>query len=210
MGKPTTNTDLADLLGQATETASSPGAADFAPIEVQPAAPTPDDVPTAEFGPEPDPVGEPETFEEEPVKVVNPEDARKSARRIINFIDNLQKPFLTSVYKKTVLFEGDYEKVQQFHEEKAKRGTYSFQDAITEDNDFYDVSKRFEEYMDLVKAAPFTEDEKDSLTGPLAEVLEKHSQFQLSPEMALLLAVAMVMLPRVAPLIPQFRKGFNV
>lgn len=200
--------DLSDLLGQATEEMNIPPATDFEPVVI--AAPTAEAAPD-DFTDEPEPeFFATEEVTDEPAPAPTPADAKKSARRLIDFVDNLQKPLLVNAYKSTVLLDGDYEKVQEYHKQREARGKFSFQEAITEDDAFYDVSKRFEEYMELVKAAPFTDDEKDSLSGPLAEVLEKHTAFQLTPEVALLLAVAMVMLPRVAPLIPMFKKGFTL
>ncbi|GAA4353052.1 hypothetical protein GCM10023185_13290 [Hymenobacter saemangeumensis] len=204
--------DLADVLAQGTEAVNTGTASDFAP-DVQPtpeASSSPDD-----FGPEPEEVDAQEVFtagddDETETAAPTPEDALKSARRIISFVDNLQKPFLVSAYKRSVLWPGDEEKLTEFNRQRAARGKYSLQDAITEDSDFYQVSKRAEEFFALCEAAPFTDDEKDSLAGPLSEVLEKYTSLQLTPEMALLAAVAMVMLPRVAPLIPAFRKGFTL
>lgn len=199
--------DLLEVLGQATEAVNNDNPTDFTPIET--AAPAADY--SEDFGhdaTQPDP----EATEDEPTAapLPTPEDARKSARRWIEFVDNIQKPALIASYRQTVLRPGDEARMDAFEQERAARGRYSIEDAVTDDKDFYHVLARAKEFTELCDRAPFTDDEKESLTGPLAEVLEKHSQLQLSPEMALLLAVAMVMLPRVAPLIPQFRKGFNL
>jgi hypothetical protein len=198
--------NLAEILGQATEAVGSNNATDFAPVEAPAAEPTPDysadftdDVPEAEV-----------VDDEEPVRVHSAADLKKSARRWIDFVDNLQKPLLVASYRKTILHPGDEERMDAHEQQRAQRGRFSIEDAVTEDSTFYHVLTRAREFTDLCDKAAFTEDEKESLTGPLAEVLERHSRLQLSPEMALLLAVAMVMLPRVAPLIPQFRKGFNL
>jgi hypothetical protein len=196
---------LLDVLGQATEAVNTGNATDFSPIETPPAEPAPDY--SEDFGE----AAEAEIVDEqEPVRVHSPADTKKAARRWIDFIDNLQKPVLVASYRRTVLHEGDTERMTAYEQQRAARGRYSIEDAVTEDGDFYHVLTRAREFAELCDKAAFTDDEKDSLTGPLAEVLERHSKLQLSPEMALLLAVAMVMLPRVAPLIPQFRKGFNL
>lgn len=196
---------LSDVLGQATEAVNTGNATDFAPIEAPAVEPAPDYSADFDDAPEAESVDE-----QEPVNVHSPADIKKAARRWIDFADNLQKPFLVASYRRTVLREGDTERMTAYEQQRAARGRYSIEDAITEDSDFYHVLTRAREYAELCDAAAFTEEEKESLTGPLAEVLERHSRLQLSPEMALLLAVAMVMLPRVAPLIPQFRKGFNL
>ena len=197
---------LADILGQATEAVSNNNATDFAQVET----PAPESAPdySADFN---DEVPEAEVVDEqEPVRVHSAADLKKSAQRWIDFIDNLQKPALVASYRRTILQPGDEERMSRYEQERAARGKYSIQDAVSDDSDFYHILERAREYGELCDKAAFTTDEKESLAGPLAEVLEKHSRLQLSPEMALLLAVAMVMLPRVAPLIPQFRKGFNL
>ena len=198
--------DLASVLGQATEAVNTDNATDFEPIEAPTAEPQPDY--SADFGPE-QPSAEVVDDDEEAIPLRTPADAKKSARRWIDFIDNLQKPMLVAGYRRTVLHPGDEARMTAYEQKRTAKGRYSIEDAVTDDSDFYFILERAREYGELCDAAAFTEDEKESLTGPLAEVLEKHSRLQLSPEMALLLAVAMVMLPRVAPLIPQFRKGFN-
>jgi hypothetical protein len=196
---------LSDVLGQATEAVNTDNATDFSPIEAPATEPIPDY--SGDFGEAP----EAEVVDEqEPVHVHSPADIKKAARRWIDFVDNLQKPLLVASYRRTVLHEGDTERMAAFEQTRTARGRYSIEDAVTEDGEFYHVLTRAREFADLCDKAAFTDDEKESLTGPLAEVLERHSRLQLSPEMALLLAVAMVMLPRVAPLIPQFRKGFNL
>ncbi|MGI4862455.1 MAG: hypothetical protein ACRYFZ_00915 [Janthinobacterium lividum] len=199
--------DLLEVLGQATEAVNNDNPTDFSPIDT--AAPAIDY--TEDFGPEPA-IPEAEADEDEPTAapLPTPEDARKSARRWIDFIDNMQKPALIASYRNAILRPGDEARMDAYEQERAGRGRYSIEDAVTDDKDFYYVLARAKEFAELCDKAAFTEDEKQSLTDPLAEVLEKHSRLQLSPEMALLLAVAMVMLPRVAPLIPQFRKGFNL
>ncbi len=198
--------DLLEVLGEATEAVNNDNPTDFTPIEAAPAADY-----TADFGPEPT-MPDTAAVDEEPAvePVANPEDARKSARRWIDFLDNLQKPALIASYRNTILRPGDEARMDAYEQERAARGRYSIEDAVTDDKDFYHVLARAKEFAELCDRAAFTDDEKQSLTDPLAEVLEKHQRLQLSPEVALLLAVAMVMLPRVAPLIPQFRKGFNL
>lgn len=196
---------LADILGQATEAVSSNNATDFTLVEAPASEPTPDY--SQDFT---DEAPEAEVVDEEPVRVHSPADSKKSARRWIDFLDNLQKPLLVASYRKTILHPGDEERMDAYEQQRAQRGRFSIEDAVTEDSSFYHILTRAREFTQLCDKAAFTEDEKESLTGPLAEVLERHSRLQLSPEMALLLAVAMVMLPRVAPLIPQFRKGFNL
>jgi len=209
MGKPKAEPlDLSDVLAQGTEAVNTGNASDFAP-EVHAPEPVAD---SDDFGPEPETpevVSASDDDETEP-SAPTPEDAHKSARRLLIFVDNLQKPLLVAAYRKSILLPGDEEKLREHQREKAKRPKYSMQEAISEDSEFFDVSERAKEFFKLVDAAPFTEDEKESLTGPLSEVLEKYTALQLTPEMALLAAVAMVMLPRVAPLIPMFRKGFSL
>lgn len=197
---------LLEVLGQATEAVNTGSASDFSPVEA-PAASEPEPDFSGDFGEAP-PVDE--VDEPEPAQVHSPADIKKAARRWIDFIDNLQKPVLVASYRRTVLHEGDTERITAFEQARAARGRYSIEEAVTEDGEFYHVMTRAREFAELCDKAAFTNDEKEALTGPLAEVLERHSRLQLSPEMALLLAVAMVMLPRVAPLIPQFRKGFNL
>lgn len=212
MAKKNTTPDLGSILSEATETVNA-ASSDFAapvmeattePAPVETAAHVADDFTEV--------VDEPTTAstDDEPTVLHSVEDTRKSARRYIEFVDNLQKPLLVSAYRKTILHPGDESLMESYELERAKRGKYSVEDAVSENDELYHAMTRAREFMQLCDSAPFTNDEKESLTGPLAEVLQKHQAMHLTPEMALLLAVAMVMLPRVAPLIPQFRKGFTL
>lgn len=214
MGKPANNApDLSDLLSVATEAVNTDSASDFTPLTVEAPAPTIDDAPD-DFGPEPEAT---ETNDEPTADAADvdaptktPADARKSAERWISFVDNLQRPMLIAAYRKNVLHPGDTERITEYEQKRAARGKYSIEDAVSEDTDFYHVLARAKEFSELCDKAAFTADEKETLAGPLSEVLEKYTSLQVTPEVALLLAVAMVMLPRIAPLVPLFRKGFTL
>jgi len=201
---------LAEVLGEATEAVNSGNDTDFTPIETPAAAPEPQPDYSDDFGPEQPGAEVVDDDEQTAIPLPTPEGARRSAQRWINFIDNIQKPLLVAGYRKSIFHPGDEARMDEYEQRRTAQGRYSIEDAVTDDSEFYYVLNRAREFTELCDKAALTDDEKDSLTGPLAEVLEKHSRLQLSPEMALLLAVAMVMLPRVAPLIPQFRKGFNL
>jgi hypothetical protein len=135
---------------------------------------------------------------------------KKAAKRWIGLFDKMQKPFLVNAYEKAILKPGDEQLLKSHQKNVDLTGPKKIKDAISENDDLYYVLKRYDEYIDACKNIPFSEEEKEMIAEPLAELVEKYKKMHLSPEMALVAAVVMVMLPRVEPLFPQFFKGIKL
>lgn len=109
-------------------------------------------------------------------------------------------------YPQILLKEGDAELVVDFRERLKvvpEREQNSFSaNILLENNDLRSALTRVEKAMDCIHNAPLSKDEFDMLVDPLAEVIEKYKWMQVGPEANLLLAVIIIMIPRVEPLFP--------
>jgi hypothetical protein len=63
------------------------------------------------------------------------------------------------------------------------------------------------EFNDYLQSLPLTKEEKQNLLTPLTLVLQKNSNYQLTPEMSLLATGAMVAFPRPLPIILNYMKN---
>ena len=124
---------------------------------------------------------------------------RSQARMWVNAFNTLQQSVLGSyVYPKAILEPADRRKLNRFKEKsKGKR-----KEDLFLDDDIQAVLDRYAELDSQIGKLPFSADEKETLTAPLADLLAKHQQGKLSPEVALLIAVSIVMIPRLAPGLP--------
>jgi hypothetical protein len=197
------NVNLLDELAKATAPVAEPA---FTPEAepVQNVQPDPDDFdePEEEAPEEPQP--------EEPVK--DKSFYKRSAARMVKAFSSLLKVGAKKVYKKSVLKPGDIEEMSELKkriELSGKPQDRAIADAVSDNDKLYHVFKRFEEYDRLVKEAPLTEEEQEILIEPLSEVIEKHKFLQAGPEAALLMAVLIIMLPRLEPMFPNVKNMFN-
>lgn len=140
---------------------------------------------------------DPEPGEQEPVQ--DKSFWREQARMWISAFDTLQRSALANyVYPKAILEPTDRQKLARFkNRTKGRR-----KDDIVYDDDIQSVLDRYAELEENIGKLPFSSGEKETLTAPLANLLEKHQSGQLSPEVALIIAVAIVMIPRLAPGLP--------
>jgi hypothetical protein len=127
---------------------------------------------------------------------------KKQAAFWIGAVNMLQKKFLPVVYKKTILEEKDTVLLKDWREKKKRNPSYSIEDAITEDDELFHALDRYERLSEACDSIAFTQEEIDSITEPLAAVLEKHQTGTTTPEAQLAIAVALVMLPRLIPFFP--------
>jgi len=140
-------------------------------------------------------------FEEEPQAdpAPNKQFWRAQAKMYINAFNTLQQSVLSNyVYPKSILEPTDRRKFNRFKEKTKGRR----KDDIIIDDDIQSVLDRYAELDAQIGKLPFTGDEKETLTAPLSDLLEKHQQGKLSPEVALIIAVSIVMIPRLAPGLP--------
>jgi hypothetical protein len=199
--------DLDNILAQATNIINS-SASDFAP-EASEALENDSLQTDSDDFEEDDDYGQALDQEEPEVKVQTPEMVLASARRIIKFVNKAQKPFLVKAYRSKHLKEGDEEVIKDQKISGVFDNEHRYQQELERNPEFKSICKRFNYYTELIEGIEFTDDEQQSLEEPLAEVLAKWNKFQMTPEMALLMAVAMVMLPRIEPLFPRLFNGVN-
>ncbi|WP_080056735.1 hypothetical protein [Spirosoma aerolatum] len=165
-------------------------------------------------------------FDAEPIDQTNPDDFKpdddtddgledaepeksfqdyvEDAGLFINLFDSLQTGVLTPVYRSKYQEPDDIELIRRYKEEtkQIKAGTLLEENRTVQTDPFLDAVNRVTDCKEAIKAIPFTPREKTKLKEPLAKVLEKYSSVSISPEMALLLAVLMIMAPRIIQVLP--------
>lgn len=129
-------------------------------------------------------------------------EAKVSARWYIKAFNLVQKTILKPIYRSRLLQEGDIEKVREASKRAKEAGAKHIQDLYAEGDPMYDVCARFDRYLDAVNDLPLTKDEQSELLEPLAAVIEKYRWMQMGPEGQLLLAVFVIMAPRLEPALP--------
>ncbi|OJW76314.1 hypothetical protein [Spirosoma sp. 48-14] len=166
-------------------------------------------------------------FDAEPIDQTNPEDFRdddpesdgmddaepeksfkdylEEAGLFINLFDSLQSGVLKPIYRSKYQEPDDADLIRRYKEEtrQIKAGTLLEENRTVGTDPFLDAVQRVADCNDAVKTLPFTAREKTKLKEPLAKVLEKYSSVSISPEMALLLAVLMIMAPRIIQVLPE-------
>ena len=178
----------------------------------------PAELPDGEFVDEAAQAGEPpideEDFDEEETETYSEEDEepgyapdpKVSARRWIKAINVLQKGILRRMYKKKILNEGDDEKVRKWKRDHQINPNARIEDVLEGDAETFD---RVDRFMKAVEELPFTEDDINDMAEPLSEVIQKYKRLQMSPELALVISVMIVMLPRIEPVMPGFTRIFR-
>lgn len=129
----------------------------------------------------------------------------EDASLFVSLFDSFQTVVLTPVYRSRLLEADDEELISQFRIEQRliKKGDLA-KDAATVDHEvFMAACERQADYKAAIRALPFTAPEKKKLTEPLAKVIHKYQGVSVSPEMALLLSVLMVMAPRIIQVLPE-------
>ena len=206
---------LIDTLNEETEEVKTGG--DFAPEPGAPEADTPegmgdgfdDDGNPVMTGAnsddfdddEPDPATDLDT-EEPPAPAMTAKEAGLSATWYIKAFNLFQKTILKPLYRKRMLQEGDIEKVREASRKAKNKGAKHIQDLYVEGDPMYDVCARFDRYMEAIEDLPLTPAEQKELMEPLAAVIEKYKWMQMGPEGQLLLAVFVIMAPRIEPAMP--------
>lgn len=148
----------------------------------------------------------PETAQDDPV--ISAGGFKRMAKRWIQTFNVFQKTLLKPSYQRTILEKGDIEKMRSYRKD-AELSKCDITDIYHENEESYHVIERFDKYMKAVEDLPLTQEEIDDLTEPLSEVIQKYNSMQVGPEGQLLLAVLVIMLPRVEPVFPSIAKLFN-
>ena len=126
----------------------------------------------------------------------------KQARFWLGTFNMLQSKVLPFIYKKSILQEGDSVLLNEWRDKKRRNPHLTIEDAITEDDQLFHALDRYEKLDAACNSVSFTEEELQTLTDPLAAVLEKHQAGGSSPETQLAIALVIVMLPRLLPFFP--------
>lgn len=153
------------------------------------------------------PPPEPERPKEEEPKNEPPPytgyDARKQAEGYIRIFNKLQKPGLTWTYGQLILNAGDVDALSALQKRKDLEAGFTLDQACQENDQLYAILQRFDRYAQAVEKVSLTEEEIESIIEPLTAVIQKYRWMQLGPEAMLVITVALVMLPRLEPLLPR-------
>ncbi len=163
------------------------------------------EIPATNFDQEPAPEAKP--LGEDPVEI----DAKtnKTAARYVKMFSAIMKMIFKPIYKRTLLEPGDIEKMRDLQNQNRGRSDKSIEEAISSDNALWPVVNRFDKYMKAVEDIALDKEEIEMLAEPLAEVLHKYKKSQLSPEWMLVISTGMVMIPRLAPMMPDITNIFK-
>ena len=128
---------------------------------------------------------------------------RRMAKTYINFLSKAMSVAAKRYYPAALLSPEDQAKadfmsatVSSFPAAKRAQARADF---IAQDQEAAEIAARIHELDQLVKGAPLSDEEKDMLIEPLGAVLEKYRWMQAGPEAQLLLALVVIMAPRIAP-----------
>ncbi|MBO0946988.1 hypothetical protein [Fibrella forsythiae] len=129
---------------------------------------------------------------------------RRQATQFVKTFNVAQKTVLSSVvYPKTILEPGDKQLVADYRVKYKTRSKSNKLEIPAEGDELYDALRRYEQLDQAISELPLSAEEQADLIAPLTDVLEKHQQKALTPEWALVVAVFLVMLPRLEPVFPK-------
>lgn len=134
---------------------------------------------------------------------------KKMAYRLVKTFNAMQKRLLLAAYRRRILQPGDADKTAQWMELNEQSSQFDWEKVVTRNPENEAIYKRVSKFMKLCDELPLKEDEMQDIAEPLAEVIEKREALQMSPEVALLLAVVIAMIPRLEPLLPGFGSVFK-
>jgi hypothetical protein len=137
----------------------------------------------------------------------SPVAAKSAADRYVKMFSSFLKLILTPLYRKTILHKEDPKKMDEFRRKHAGQSEKQMDEAVHSDHEMWPVVNRFDQYMKAVAEIPLDEDERDMIATPLSDVLYRYRSFRLSPGWMLIVAVCIVMLPRLVSLIPDVNKA---
>ena len=144
--------------------------------------------------------GDPDDYtledEDQPIKTLS--ECRRDAKAAVDLMDGLQTTVLKRyVYPKTILEKGDKDKLRRYFDENERS------------EDVFEAHKRYLKLVEYSEALPFEKEDKERIIKPLSRIIHKYQTKTLSPEWTLVLAVLIVMLPRLQPLFPSIFSGIE-
>jgi hypothetical protein len=143
--------------------------------------------------------------DQEPEEEKTYRDYLDDAGLFINLFDSLQTGILTPAHRAKMMEPDDSAIIARFKEEQKliKSGQLHPENATIDTDVALDAIQRESDYKASIKTIPFTAKEKGKLKEPLAKVIHKYQGMTVSPEMALLLSVLMIMAPRIIGVLPE-------
>lgn len=179
----TDNSDLEQLLSEATDTKPDRAA--------EPDAPEPESE-----GPEPNetdftPKAEAPKISFEPERKVDPDIPYKIQAEIVtSFIDDLQQIILPAAYTRTIFNGAERKVIQEFKREGKPIESK-------------EIIEKLRDVKELVDGLPFIQAEFNMISTSISAVMMKY-QKSFSPEMMLFGALTSVMFPRIIPMFNKF------
>lgn len=151
------------------------------------------------FKPEPEAeIQDPQEKEREPR-----ESSHRIARRYINIISLGLGTSARLLYPRALITDAqaDLNATLKAKVEAAspRKKAQIVNDAIDSEPAMAEAYNNFLRVQKLVDQAPLSDEEKKDLLEPLAECVEKYRFMQIGPEFSLLMAVVVIMAPRIAP-----------
>ncbi len=135
--------------------------------------------------------------------------AKATANTWVKWFNSFMKLSFPWFYKKTILEKGDEKKMADFVRLHRGKTEKEMQDIISNDDNLWPVQNRFDRYLKAMEAAPLSSEEMEFIAEPLSELIIKYRWMQLGPEWSLVIAVLLIMLPRLEPVIPGLKKAFS-
>lgn len=136
---------------------------------------------------------------------------KKSATRIVKAFSSVVKLLAKKVYPAKILEPGDGELHAQIRAQvdaaPKSQKTDVFNSLIAQP-EAAEMYERFLACQSAIEAAPLDQEEIEAIAEPLSDCLEKWKAAP-GPETALIIAVLVVMLPRIEPLFPGLSKAFG-
>jgi hypothetical protein len=150
-----------------------------------------------------------EKLKQQPAPEYSPTKAKSTAKTWTKWLSSLMRFTFPYFYKRTILAKGDVEKMKVFVDQHKGMSEKQMEDAINNDQEMFSVNTRFDRYLKAIDSVKFTDEEMDYIAEPLSDLIIKYRHLQLGPEWSLVLAVAIVMLPRFEPMFPGLGKIFS-
>ena len=145
----------------------------------------------------------PPQAEQEPPQPAN---WKQQAKMYLKSLDRIQRMVLPFLYKKAILEENDPANLAAYQAKRAADKSLTVADAISDNDELYWTLERYRELDEACTAIPLTDEDYQYLTDPLGQVIQKHRALQAGPEGQLVLALLIVMTPRLAPLLKFAKK----
>lgn len=152
------------------------------------------------------PAEETPTTEQEPEEQVSASGAKSMAEFMVRMFSAMMKMVFTPLYKLTILEDTDVQRMDEFRKKHAGQTEKQMEEALHSDHAMWPVVNRFDQYMAAVREIGLTKEEQEMIITPLSECIVKYN-WKLSPGWMLVVAMLMVMLPRVTRLIPDTNKA---